>query len=445
MAKRKSLSKRTRVEVLKRDKFKCQYCGSTAPNVVLEIDHIDPVSKGGTNDMLNLVTSCRDCNQGKSNIKLDDDSAISKQRNQLEDLQERREQIQAMFKWKKGLEKFERKTSKMLFDYIEKKYIGLFTLNSAGQNIVKLLSKKFELVDILNATDISADKYIKYDNDGEITKESAIDFLDKIGGILVNTKKSPFEQKVSYVKGICKNRFGHWDPKKGSIILNNYIKALRNYGYDDEQLLEDFENNVMPKTKEKDTWSDWRNLIEGWTEEIYNWGKNGELEELDKHEGHEGHEEQFYEYSNEELDKILDDLLEYAHDIISASNHIGSAFEFYSQSKFAFNFQTLFMRYLKDLEAHFRRPKEERLKMEPSFWTCYRDYTDFPKMIKSSENKTHILSQALGHIFTDYFEFLYSSLVLIDGNPQHFNYIYDKYLEGYFGKDNSISKRYLSK
>jgi hypothetical protein len=32
---------------------------------VLEVDHIHPVSKGGTDDSMNLITSCFDCNRGK--------------------------------------------------------------------------------------------------------------------------------------------------------------------------------------------------------------------------------------------------------------------------------------------------------------------------------------------------------------------------------------------
>lgn len=58
MAKRTPIPKSTRFEVFKRDKFTCQYCGATAPNVILEVDHIKPVSKGGSNDLLNLVTAC---------------------------------------------------------------------------------------------------------------------------------------------------------------------------------------------------------------------------------------------------------------------------------------------------------------------------------------------------------------------------------------------------
>ena len=73
MAKRKSLSKSVRFEVFKRDSFKCQYCGKSAPDVVLEVDHIIPVSKGGKTVMSNLQTLCERCNIGKSNKTENDD------------------------------------------------------------------------------------------------------------------------------------------------------------------------------------------------------------------------------------------------------------------------------------------------------------------------------------------------------------------------------------
>jgi hypothetical protein len=60
------LSKSVRFEVFARDAFTCQYCGRRPPEVILECDHIHPRSKGGENDLLNLVTSCADCNRGKS-------------------------------------------------------------------------------------------------------------------------------------------------------------------------------------------------------------------------------------------------------------------------------------------------------------------------------------------------------------------------------------------
>lgn len=55
-----------RFRVFERDKFKCVYCGMPGTHCILEVDHIVPVSRGGTNEMFNLATSCADCNVGKS-------------------------------------------------------------------------------------------------------------------------------------------------------------------------------------------------------------------------------------------------------------------------------------------------------------------------------------------------------------------------------------------
>lgn len=60
-----AVSKSTRFEVFARDSFTCQYCGMRPPDVVLECDHIHPVSKGGGDEIVNLITSCYDCNRGK--------------------------------------------------------------------------------------------------------------------------------------------------------------------------------------------------------------------------------------------------------------------------------------------------------------------------------------------------------------------------------------------
>jgi hypothetical protein len=62
---RGTLSKTVRFSVFKRDSFACRYCGATAPNVQLHVDHVVPVSEGGQDDIDNLVTACAACNFGK--------------------------------------------------------------------------------------------------------------------------------------------------------------------------------------------------------------------------------------------------------------------------------------------------------------------------------------------------------------------------------------------
>ena len=55
-----------RYEILTRDRV-CQLCGATREQERLEVDHIVPRSKGGTNGPDNLQVLCAPCNRGKSN------------------------------------------------------------------------------------------------------------------------------------------------------------------------------------------------------------------------------------------------------------------------------------------------------------------------------------------------------------------------------------------
>lgn len=66
-----AVSKRTRYEVLKRDNHTCRYCGATAPEAKLTVDHVTPVALGGGDDPSNLVAACRDCNYGKASTSPD--------------------------------------------------------------------------------------------------------------------------------------------------------------------------------------------------------------------------------------------------------------------------------------------------------------------------------------------------------------------------------------
>lgn len=62
---RKPISGETRFAVFRRDDFTCQICGGTEGE--LTVDHIVPVSKGGTDEMSNFRTACRRCNCSRGN------------------------------------------------------------------------------------------------------------------------------------------------------------------------------------------------------------------------------------------------------------------------------------------------------------------------------------------------------------------------------------------
>lgn len=71
MVNRTPVSRRLRYEVLRRDNHACRYCGATAPDAPLTVDHVVPVALGGPSTPENLVTACRDCNAGKSSTAPD--------------------------------------------------------------------------------------------------------------------------------------------------------------------------------------------------------------------------------------------------------------------------------------------------------------------------------------------------------------------------------------
>jgi hypothetical protein len=53
-----------------RDRHVCAYCGNHFTSNHLSRDHITPVSRGGENIWMNVVTACKKCNSVKSNKTL---------------------------------------------------------------------------------------------------------------------------------------------------------------------------------------------------------------------------------------------------------------------------------------------------------------------------------------------------------------------------------------
>lgn len=54
-----------KIRVWVRDKNICFYCHKKCTPQEVSVDHVIPRWKGGTHDMENLVTSCKECNQKK--------------------------------------------------------------------------------------------------------------------------------------------------------------------------------------------------------------------------------------------------------------------------------------------------------------------------------------------------------------------------------------------
>lgn len=232
MNERKGISKRTRFEVFKRDSFKCQYCGKSAPDVILHIDHIIPVSKGGDNKLFNLITSCEDCNSGKSNVTLEAKEQIKKQKSELDKLQEHRSQIEMMAEWRKGLVEAKTLEVETLAQAWAQLTNGRETLNSNGHQLLRKLLKNFTFKEVLDAMHESFGAYCG----GELTHEKACLAVNKIGGcarMAQIAKDSPETVEFYKIRAILRNKGGH--------IPWHAIKTIRQYfesGMEIQQLKE---------------------------------------------------------------------------------------------------------------------------------------------------------------------------------------------------------------
>jgi hypothetical protein len=254
---RESLSKKIRFEVFKRDSFTCQYCGAKAPDVVLEADHIIPVAKDGTSDLLNLITSCKACNSGKSDRELSDNSVIEKQRKQLADLQERKEQIEMMLAWQRELSKLDDFTVDQLASFWSE-LVSPYSLNDNGRRTLEKLKRKFALDEIMEAMRVAVSQYIKYNEQNTPTHDSVEKAWAKIGGIC-NLKKAqvdkPYLKDLYYIRGILRNRLNYVNDGMALSLLRKSVEL----GASIESLKE--------HALQVRNWSQWRSGVEAFIEQ----------------------------------------------------------------------------------------------------------------------------------------------------------------------------------
>jgi hypothetical protein len=208
-----SLSKKVRFEVFKRDSFTCQYCGRSAPDILLEVDHIEPKSKGGADDLLNLVTSCEDCNRGKSNRELTDGTAVKRRKQQLDQLQKKRDQLELLMEWHKSLLDLEEQTITELSEMWTQ--LTDYELTTSGLDCLKKWVKKFGINEVIESMKISIENYLELDMK-EPTRQwshtsvnKAFDYIPKICVTRKGDIEKPYLKELFYIRGILRNRLSY--------------------------------------------------------------------------------------------------------------------------------------------------------------------------------------------------------------------------------------------
>lgn len=199
--KRKSLPNGVRFEVFKRDKFRCQYCGKPSPEAVLQVDHIHPVAEGGTDEIANLVTSCFECNSGKSDKLLSDDTAVAKQRAELERQQERLEQIEMIAQWRQSLAGVEERAIEVAVQELRRWTNGSVSLSELGATEMRKHIRKHGLEPVCEGIAACAERHGS-------DVEAILDGLGAALNFMASVSKDPQEREIYYIRGWVANRHG---------------------------------------------------------------------------------------------------------------------------------------------------------------------------------------------------------------------------------------------
>lgn len=172
------------------------------------------------------------------------------------------------------------KLDNQLIKLVEEK-ISPFTLNEKGKSsLVRVLNDYgYDLAS--ECVDISFSNYIRYDNDGEVTKESIEVFLSKIGGIAYNKSLNPLESKIRHVINRVKNEYTYFNQVQARALINKYVKALRYQNYTDEMIIDDFDLELISMIAECKHWSEWKSRMELWEKNIYDWNNDKKSKEIE--------------------------------------------------------------------------------------------------------------------------------------------------------------------
>lgn len=160
--KRLSISKKIRFEIFKRDSFTCSYCGSKPPSVTLEVDHVIPVFRGGTNEIDNLITSCFDCNRGKGKNEL-----TSLPETTIDKINRLKEQEEQYKEFKKLINNIKNRKAKEI-QLVDNVYSDNFKYYGLSENFKKrtlsMFLDKLGIDDVIDSMEIACET-IEYPSD----------------------------------------------------------------------------------------------------------------------------------------------------------------------------------------------------------------------------------------------------------------------------------------
>lgn len=231
---RQPIPRELRHEVFKRDGYRCCECGASKNETSLEIDHIIPVAKGGTNDIDNLQTLCRECNRMKHTDEwVGGETDLESVKKELDSLKKQIETVKGQLK------KTTNENDKIDYQYqlmkleerrpfIEKEYEELYKKNKELEEEIRKKEKRKQNYKKLYVK-IDEKAFLKWSKDNSVeydTKEKFINYACELSEDKIND--------YIYTMGLYKELIE--DNQK----LNVYDSLFNEIDYESQYILNDY-------------------------------------------------------------------------------------------------------------------------------------------------------------------------------------------------------------
>lgn len=232
------VSTKVRFEIFKRDLFTCQYCGRSSPEVELQVDHMIPQAKGGTDDIDNLITACSECNYAKNDTELSDwlypIHKFDEQTQALKDVQKRKEQFNLFITYRRelgDLEKMEVSEISLLSNKIIKELDNRYFLK------IRNLIKKYGFINVYRAMEKC--RFLFIEDVEDCYKPLEIEFLPEMCEALFENDKACDNIEVYIIIKMIENN-----------LLDGYLREVYNPKVEMFQKLFDvLDKKYYPETK----------------------------------------------------------------------------------------------------------------------------------------------------------------------------------------------------
>lgn len=184
---------------------------------------------------------------------------MEKQRKQLSDLQERKDQIEMMMEWQRELAKLDDYAVEQLAIFWAE-LIPPYGLNENGKKSLEKLLKKFSHEQVMEAMRVSVKQYIQFKDD-KPTEASVENAWKKVGGICALKKydgTNPEMKEIYYIRGILRNRLSYLNEGLALGLLRKSVKLGASI-----ESLKEFALEVR-------NWTNWRAGMEEFIEQVEN-------------------------------------------------------------------------------------------------------------------------------------------------------------------------------